>query len=172
MKTINLKLMPVVLFAAFASACGISSVAPSDKTMEERFRVNEVEFNKFVKMLKEDSRIEDVNLEAAYGHGDDYKLPLPPERMNEYRRLIVQTGIKGASQTVRDRIFFTVWEDTSGWNFIEKVRFRSKHFIYSESSQSPLFDSLDDASKLVNSNGNIKAFKKISDNWYLAYFDY
>jgi hypothetical protein len=171
MKKFHLKKLPVILFALLTISCS-AHPPPSDKSMEEKFRVNEAEFNKFVKMLKEDSRIEDVNLDAAYGHGDNYKLPLPPERMNEYRRLIKQTGIKYASRTQRDRIFFTVWRDTLGWNFTEKVRFRSKHYIYSESPQSPLFDSLDDASKLVNSNGNINAFKKISDNWYLAYFDY
>lgn len=163
--------MLFISFALLANSCS-APLPPSDKTMEEKFRVNEAEFNKFVKMLKEDSRIEDVNLEAAYGHGYDYKLPLPPERMNEYRRLIKQIGIKNASQTSRDKIFFTVWRDTLGWNITEKVRFRSKHYIYSESPQSPLFDSLDDAGKLVDSNGNINAFKKISDNWYLAYFDY
>jgi hypothetical protein len=96
MKSINLKLMLVVLLTLFASSCGNLSRAPSDKSMEERFRANEADFNKLIAMLKEDKLFE-LTPEAAYlapinNNESPVKTELPAERMEEYRRLLRQTG--------------------------------------------------------------------------------
>lgn len=170
MKAINLKLMLVVLFALFAFACGYLGGVPPDKTMEEKFRLHEADFNKLIMMIKEDKLLE-LTSEAAYLAPSDnnergIKTELSAERMKEYRRLLRLAGARRVAAG-KDQVFYLyVFEGDTGWIFSD---YQIKSYVYSEIPRSPLVDSLDRKSDLPNVDYLISAYKKIGNKWYLNF---
>ena len=159
------------LFAILVGGCGSFDVfnhdetpMPSDKAMEENFRTHEADFNKLVTMIREDAEVKIVDLESAYTFDvPRQKLELPPQRLSEYRRLLKQINVKSIYHGEMG-ISFLAW---SGGTDMGKA----KYYVYSETPQTSLVDSLDNTSKLPHTSGDISASKKIGGNWYLSYWE-
>ena len=169
MKKINLKFMSVILFVWLAVGCGFFSRPPSDKTMEERFRSNEADFNKLITMFKEDKLFE-LTPEAAYlrppnDNDRGVKTELPPPRMEEYRRLLQQAGA-GRVISTDQKIALYVFDGNVGWL---ESDYQSKSYVYAEKSPSPIVGSLDKKNDLPDNDYLIDAYKKIADKWYLNF---
>lgn len=169
MKKINLKFTPVILFVWLAVGCGFFSRPPSDKTMEERFRSNEADFNKLITMYKEDKLFE-LTPEAAYvepANGNDrgVKTELPPPRMEEYRRLLRQVNAGHVIGTGRKVVLY-VFEGNVGWL---ESDYQSKSYVYAEKPPSSIVVSLDRKNDLPDNDYLIDAYKKIADKWYLHF---
>lgn len=168
MKTANLKLTLLVFsLALLKSGCGFGGSMPSDKAMEENFRSHEADFEKLATMLKEDSNLAEVNFGEAYLRSHNRpKAEIPARRMNEYRRLLRQTGVDRITNfDGKNNFVFLFW---SGWreNVPHETR---KNYFYAEKPPSPLVDSLDSAEELPGER-KFEAYKRIADNWYLLYF--
>lgn len=168
MKNFNFRLTVLLTFLAL-SVVGCSSIPPSDQSMEEKFRAREAEFRKLASMFKEDSNLDSVDLTAAYLPGDQPgtlpKAEISSGRMDEYRRLLNQTGVKKLRR-YQDSIHFIVWR---GWNGIDPTNFKAKDYVYAETPPSPVADSLDQRDKLLIDGSAPEVYKKIADNWYLEY---
>ena len=170
MKTTNLKFMLVGLFAMLAVGCGIFSSPPaSDKSWQENFRAHEADFKKLASMFKEDANLFLLNEAAGFFDSTERSVPpkaaeLPPQRMDEYRRLLKQTGVLMISRG-GGYIYFVTQEGH------DPIDYLHKRYVYAENPPSPLVDSLDQIDKLSRNRGQLRkgVYKKIADNWYLEF---
>ncbi len=155
-------ILETVLLLFVLMAVGCSSTPPSDKSMEEKFRTHEAGFKKLASMFKEDANLDSVDETAAYlpgdGPGNRPKAELSTQRLDEYRRLLKQTGVKNIFRNKDGSVHFGAW---SGWYGIDPTSSQGKDYMYAEKPPSLLVDSLDQTDKL--------GYKKIADNWYLVY---
>lgn len=170
MENFNLKLT-VLLSLLALTAFGCSGTPPSDRSMEERFRAHEADFKKLASMIKEDANFYKVDKTAAYlpsGEPGNYsRAEISSERMDEYRRLLNNTGVKELLR--RDEsISFIFW---SGWNGMDPTHFKAKNYVYAESPRSPTADSLDQRDKLLIDGSSPEVYKKIAYNWHLEYIE-
>ena len=170
MKKINPKFMLVGLFAMLAVGCGFFSSPPaSDKSMLENFRAHEADFKKLASMLKEDANLVLVNEAAAFSPSTERGVPpkaaeLSPQRLDEYRRLLKQTGVLMITRGEGGMSFVT----QEGSDPIDGLE---KNYVYAENPPSPLVDSLDQIDKLSRHRGQLRkgVYKKIADNWYIEF---
>lgn len=140
---------------------------PSDHTMSDQFYAKAADFNKLLTMVREDD-LDRISLDKVYKNRADgekgrIQVELPPERMEEYRRLFQKTAVQLIINDENDRYVFGFWK---GVYSLDLRTSHSKSFVYLETPPKNLFDSLDEAKKLSN---NSMSYKKISDNWYLEY---
>jgi len=168
MKNFNLKLTIFLsLFALLTIGC--SSTPPSDKSMEEKFRAHEADFNKLVNLFREDAKLDSVDESAAYLPGNQPgalpKAELILQRMDEYRQLLKKTGVQKILRH-SDSISLIVWR---GWNGVDPGNFKAKDYVYSEIPRKPMAESLDQREKLLIDGSSPEVYKKIADHWYLEY---
>lgn len=177
MKIFNLKLIFCVSFLALM-ALGCSNNPPSDSAMEEKFHSQEADFKRLVTMIREDARIESVEEKGAYrltgsGKEPSQKTPGPEitqERLDEYSRLLRQTGVKNIFRT-DNKVVFIVWSDGDSFyeRNIDPGTFQSKDYVYTEELPAPLINALDDPGKLPKGKNGNAGYKKITDNWFLYF---
>ena len=136
---------------------------PSDQSLEDRFRSNEANFEELLQMLNEDSDVARISNEFAFlNSGADPRLS--KERLEKYRELFKVLGLGGGvhrqdKNTVR---FIASTNDNVFLGNSEKL------YLHSEIAPAPLVDSLDEFIK-TNAGKEVRGFKKLSGNWYLAY---
>ena len=78
----------------------------TDRALEQRFRSNEADFNRLVKMFKEDSKLSGVNYASAY-LSYDVKADLPRQRLDEYRSLLTKLSLRNVGEVKRPVIFIS-----------------------------------------------------------------
>ena len=166
MKIFNF-ILPVFIFLFALVVFSCSNPMPTDKSMEENFRARESDFHKLVSMMRENVSLESVDENGAFRPRDIY---VPAQQLDEYRRLLRETGVKNVV-SFNGSIIFIFWVDGDGFydRYIDPGAYQVKEYIYTETMPSSLFDSLDDTEKLNVKQGVTSGFKKIGDNWFLRY---
>jgi hypothetical protein len=164
----NLKKIFAVIFVLSATGCFFSR-PPTDKLMEEKFRSNEAAFRRLVVMIREDMNLLAVDMKAAYLQskeiGTRAKAEIPAKRLEEYHRLLKQTGVNEIINGTDGGVLFSVWQSGE----LDPMNSGHKSYLYTEILPSPLLDSLDDTSKLPYQPGMDSGYKKIADNWYVEF---
>lgn len=158
----NLKKILAVFVVLSAAGCFFSH-PPSDESMEDKFRSNEAAFRRLVVMIREDINLAGVDLNAAYLPSKEIgvrpEAEIPAKRVEEYHRLLKQTGVTEMTNA-GDKIAFLAWQSRE----IDPTGSGYKNYLYTETLPSPLLDSLDDTSKLQKAAGENSGYKKIAEN--------
>ena len=133
----------------------------TDQVLEQRFRSNETDFTRLVRMFKENSELSSVTQEAAY-LSYDVKANLPQQHLDDYRALLSKLNLRSISRGEKTgNIYFATWNKN---DFI--MGGSNEYYVYAEVAPAEaryLVDSLDELRKKTDAY----AFKKIRDRWYL-----
>jgi hypothetical protein len=104
-------------------------------------------------MFKEDTKLNWVSLEEMNAD-ESTKLNIPQSRIDEYRKILKQIGVKSIGRNEKGNIVI------GGW--YKHTRLSGgilKQYVYTEMPPSHLLKSLDGATW--------EGYKRIADNWYL-----
>jgi hypothetical protein len=149
----------LILFFLMISAGCVS--IPSDNEMERVFNANYAEFLQLSRMLEEDADLARLTWEGSVFMSNQSDRVLTVQRISAYRQLLSGLGLKGGvhrddSSTVRLIVSYPV----IGWPTEEKS------YVVSPGAKEPLFDNLD---SLRYGTGNVQAYKRLGEHWYLSY---
>src|SRR5687768_6948195 len=134
----------------------------TDRSLEERFRFHEAEFNRLVQMLKEDSEFSRVTYEGVY-KTNDMKATVSANRLNDYRGLLSKLNLRSISKVVgTDQIYFAIWNKDDFF-----MGGSNEYFVYAESPPAEARYVVDSLDKL-RTQTDAFAFKRIADRWYLS----
>ncbi|MFH0975412.1 MAG: hypothetical protein V1874_06480 [Spirochaetota bacterium] len=142
------------------------SKTPDDNSMIDHFRVNKSDFEKLVKMIKQETQLRRLALDFI--DPDDYILK--KERLIEYRIILKKIGIKSFYRSSqKDNIDFTyntqgisVSGQEKGYAYYKNKSLISKDFA--------IVENLDVYYKAKRKSGKFltySALRHIEDEWYL-----
>ena len=152
----------VVLVSLLLMTSCSGAFLPSDKTLEERFRSNQAEFEKIIGMLNEDNDV--VRITSKYVFlSENSTRQLPKERLDEYRRLMKELKLEGGIQR-HDSERVLLIASASGIALPNA----GKCYAYSLKEPQPIVESLDELIK-GSSGDHSLVYKKLRGNWYLCY---
>jgi hypothetical protein len=101
----------------------------TDQGLDQRLRSNHVDFNRLVKMFKEDSELCGLNHEAAY-RSYDIKANLPQPRLDDYRNLLTKLNLRSISRGEKTgNIYFATWNKS---DFL--IGRSNEYYVYAESA--------------------------------------
>lgn len=132
----------------------------TDRELEERFRENEADFNRLVRMMKEDSELASVSHKTALLK-TDVKASLSQQRFDEYRACLLKLQVTGVFRNRAEQIYFAAWNKD---DFM--IGGSNEYFVYAEAAPADeryIVQSLDELRKQTDAY----AFRKIADRWYL-----
>ena len=146
---------------------------PSDLALRDRFRANQSDYDRLIKMSNEDSRVVVVKDNFTYLDTDASwprkDIGFSEERWSEYKQLFRKLGIEGGISRRRD-LPNAVFVEVYGHGGV--LASSSKGYVYSQTPLPQLVQSLDLLPRDFGSSGHAIAFASLAKDWYLYREEY
>lgn len=147
----------IVMMLLVFTGCGLGH--PSEAALIEKFSQNKTDFYRLVEMLNEDPDIRRISNEHVFY--DTESDSVSHERIELYRQILKRLEIKDGIHRVNSRSISFI--ASSRGPFLDASY---KAYIYSTETPVPLVDSIDE---FVSYRKQKPVYKRLEDNWYLAY---
>lgn len=162
--------IPLLLITIIGCSFAFDNPHPSDDSLIQNFQNHEAEFERLVRMAKEDSHV--IRIASDFTWTDknaawprpESELGFSTERWNEYRSLFKKLDLKaGILNYQPDLVYLTA--STQGL----LTGGSGKGYAYSLKEPSPIVESLDNVSFKGSEKSMNFAYRKLKGNWYLFY---